>query len=317
MQRTMKVALAAFAILFSSFVLAAEEFPIPAGFKSGFENVNGVKLHYVAGGSGPLILMVHGFAQSWYEWHQLMPELAKNHQVVAMELPGLGMSDPLKTSSYTGEDLSPYIYTFAKRFSLHAPFILVAHDIGIWATYPMAVQHQRDISKIAYLEGVIPDERIYHFPAFTPQGESLAWHFSFFSAGNRLPETLIADKEKFFLSYFIKSHAAKPEVFSDQLLSLYAKSYAKPQTLHAAFQYYRALNQSVLQNKKLIRTKLEMPLLAISGSGRGGLGQIQIDQFKEYANHVQGHVLNGCGHWLLEECSASVNPLVLNFINTK
>ncbi|MBT2372396.1 alpha/beta fold hydrolase [Pseudomonas fluorescens] len=312
-----KAAVATCGIMWSFTVFATEDFPIPTGFKSGFEEVNGIKLHYVAGGSGPLVLMVHGFGQSWYEWHQMMPELAKTHRVIAVDLPGLGLSEPLKTS-YTGQEVSPYLYAFAKRFSPDAPFNLVAHDIGIWATYPMVVQHQQDIAKLVYLEAVIPDDKIYGFPAFTPQGESTAWHFSFFSADGALPETLIAGKEKTFFTHFIKKHAEKPEAFTEQLLDLYSKSYSKPHTLHAAFEYYRALPQSVQQNKELLeKSKLTMPLLAVAGNGRGSLGQTQIDQMNEYATNVQGHVLQGCGHWLMEECPALVNPLVVNFLNDK
>jgi pimeloyl-ACP methyl ester carboxylesterase len=309
--------IAACGVLCSFTVFATEEFPVPAGFTSGFEEVNGLKMHYVAGGSGPLILMVHGFGQSWYEWHQLMPELAKKNRVIAVDLPGLGLSAPLKTS-YTGQDVSPYIYDFAKRFSPDAPFNLVAHDIGVWATYPMLVQHQKDIAKVAYLESVIPDELIYTFPAFTPQGEATAWHFSFFSADGVLPETLVSGKEKVFFSHFIKKHAEKQEVFTDELLGLYAKSYSKPHTLHAAFEYYRALPQSVLQNKELLaQSKLTMPLLAVAGDGRGSLGQTQIDQMNKYATNVQGHVLPGCGHWLMEECPTLVAPLLIDFFNSK
>lgn len=298
-------------------VNATTEFPIPSGFESGFEEVNGIKMHYVAGGSGPVLLMVHGFAQSWYEWHQLMPLLAKNYRVIAIDIPGLGLSDPLN-SSYTGEDVSPYIYSLAKRFSPDEPFNLVAHDIGIWATYPMVAKHQKDIAKVAYLEAVIPDERIYTFPAYTPQGESTAWHFSFFSADGNLPETLVSGNEKKFFSHFIRKHAEKPEAFSEELLGLYAKSYEKPHTLHAAFEYYRALPKSVLQNKEILaQGKLTMPLLAISGNGLGSLGQTQIDQMNEYATQVEGHVLDGCGHWLMEECPTQVEPLVLKFFNTK
>lgn len=308
---------AVFVLAYSLGVLAENEFPVPKGFKSGFENVNGLNIHFVEGGSGPLVLMVHGFAQSWYEWHQLMPELAKKNRVVAIDLPGLGMSDRLK-ASYTGQDVSSYIYDFAKRFSLNAPFSLVAHDIGVWATYPMLVNHQKEVAKVAYLESVVPDDLMYTFPAFEPKGESTAWHFSFFSAENALAETLISGKEKLFFSHFIKKHAERPEVFTDELLALYAKSYSKPGALNAAFEYYRALPQSILQNRVLLEQgKLTVSLLAVSGDGQGGLGQTQIDLMKRYAKNVQGHVLPGCGHWLMEECPVSVQELIVDFFNKK
>ena len=106
------------------------EFPIPKGFTSAFETVDGVKLHFVRGGKGPLVLLVHGFGQTWYEWNNLMPQLAERYTVVAVDLPGLGQSAPPKTS-YTGVDVSAYLHTLALRISAGKPFSVVAHDIGM------------------------------------------------------------------------------------------------------------------------------------------------------------------------------------------
>ena len=292
---------------------AAEEFPIPNGFYSAYETIDNVKLHYVEGGTGPLVFLVHGFGQSWYEWHHLMPELAKNHTVVAVDLPGLGESEPPKTG-YAGSEVSDYLYKLALSLSHNNPFDLVAHDIGIWNTYPMAVQHQDMIRKVVYMEAPIPDKQMYTFPAFSPEGESLVWHFSFFAAGDHLAETLITGHEAFFFSHFILTHAANKSVFTPELLDLYAHSYEKPRTLHAAFEYYRALNRSIAENLKLSNAKLQMPVMAVGGGGHGGFGAFQTEDLMQYATHVEGHVLPGCGHWLPEECAEQLNPLVAKFL---
>lgn len=306
-------------VMVSSMALATqqpEEFPLPQGFQGGYSTVDGVKLHYVKGGQGPLVYLVHGFGQSWYEWHQMMPELAKTHTVVAVDVPGLGLSQPPATS-YTGEDVSEYLYKLAMNFSGNKKFSLVAHDIGIWNTFPMALKHQDNISKLVYMEAPIPDKHMYDFPAFSPEGESLVWHFSFFAAKEQLAEKLIKGNEKFFLTHFIREHAHNKEAFTPELLDMYAKSYAKPHTLTASFEYYRALNQSIEQNKKLAKEKLTMPVMAIGGGGHGGMGQFQIDQMKEYATNVEGHIIPGSGHWIPEERPDLLNPLVVNFINGK
>ena len=302
-------------VMVSSMAVAAappEEFPVPQGFNSEYTTIDGVRLHYVKGGQGPLVYLVHGFGQSWYEWHQLMPELAKTHTVVAVDLPGLGLSQP-PASSYTGEDVSEYLYKLAINFSGDRTFSLVAHDIGIWNTYPMAAKHQDKINKLIFMEAPIPDKRMYDFPAFSPEGESLVWHFSFFAAKQQLAEKLIKGNEKFFLTHFIKEHASNKDAFTPNLLDMYAK----PDTLTASFEYYRALNQSIEQNKTLAKEKLNMPVMAIGGGGHGGMGQFQVDQMKDYATKVEGHVLAGCGHWLPEECPVQLNPLVVKFINGK
>ena len=294
---------------------AEEEFPTPTGFTPAYADVNGVKLHYVKGGAGPLVLLVHGFGQSWYEWHQLMPLLAKSHTVVAVDLPALGQSGV--PQSYAGQDIAPLLYRFAKSFSPKAQFDLVAHDIGIWNTYPMAVEHQADLRRLVYMEAPIPDDRLYQFPAFTPEGESLVWHFSFFAAGNQLPETLVTGHERFFLEHFIKEHATNKRVFTPALIDMYGRSYAKPQTLHGSFEYYRALNETARRNKPLKATKLTMPVLAIGGGGHGGMGKLEGDQLSEYATNVTAKVLSGCGHWLPEECAATLNPVIVKFLTAK
>lgn len=293
---------------------AADEFPVPAGFSSDYQTVDGISLHYVKGGSGPLVYLVHGFGQSWYEWHQLMPVLAKNHTVVAVDLPGLGQSGV--PASYRAIKIAPLLYTLAEKFSGGRKFDLVAHDIGIWNTYPMLVKHQNAIHHAIYMEAPIPDDSIYTFPAFTPEGESLVWHFSFFDAGDQLAETLITGKERFFFEHFIKVHATNTKVFTPQLLDLYGQSYAKPHSLHAAFEYYRVLNQGVLDNKQLSRQKIEVPMLAIGGGGHGGMGQYEEQVVSHYADHVTGKVLPDCGHWLPEECPGLLNKAVVDFLKT-
>jgi pimeloyl-ACP methyl ester carboxylesterase len=295
--------------------IAAEEFPVQKGFTSQFENIDGVKLHFVKGGSGPLVFLVHGFGQSWYEWHQLMPELAKSFTVVAPDLPGLGESEV--PPSYRGKDVAALLYKLAIDQSGGQKFDLVAHDIGIWNTYPMAVQHQSDIGRLVFMEAPIPDDSIYKFPAFTPQGESLVWHFSFFAAKNHLAETLVTGKEGPFFEHFIKEHATNKDAFTPELLDMYAKSYAKPHSLNAAFEYYRSLIETANDNKELSKEKLIMPVLAIGGGGHGGMGQFQVDQMQRYATDVTGKVLPGCGHWLPEECAPALNQTVIGFLTAK
>ena len=143
------------------------------------------------------------------------------------------------------------------------------------------------------------------------------WHFSFFAADDRLAETLITGKERFFCEHFIKVHAANKVVFTPELLDLYARSYAKPQSLNAAFECYRALNETERRNAPLTKTKIAVPILAIGGGGTGGFGTAQADQIRKYATDVEGLSLPGCGHWLPEECADPLNQAVVKFLDQK
>jgi len=167
------------------------------------------------------------------------------------------------------------------------------------------------------MEAPIPDRRLYDFPAFTPEGESLVWHFSFFAAGNRLAETLVTGHERMFLEHFIKVHAVNKVAFTPALLDLYGASFAKPGSLNASFEYYRALNETARGNAALTPGKLHIPVLAIGGGGHGGMGQFQIDQMRDYAENVEGHVIPACGHWVPEEAPEALNALVMQFLTSE
>jgi len=308
------------ALLFAAPIIAQaadpkEEFPAPAGFTPAYQDVDGVNIHYLKGGKGPLVLMVHGFGQTWYEWHQIMPLLAKDYTVVAIDLPGLGLSGVPK--SYAGQDVAKVIHKFAKSHSGGQPFDLVSHDIGNWNTYPMVVENQADFKHVIFMEAPLPDEDIYKFPAFAPTGESVVWHFSFFAAANRLPETLIAGHERMFFEHFIRAHAVNQDVFTPELLDMYARSYAKPHSLNAAMEYYRALNETQRRNVPLFEKKLTMKTMAIGGGSPFSVGQYQVDQLAKYATNMKGVVLPNCGHWVPEECAEPFQKTVIDFLADK
>ena len=283
---------------------------VPDGFTSQFKSVDGVRLHYVSGGKGSLVLLVHGFGQDWYKWRVLMPILAKDFTVVAVELPGLGQSAQPVTS-YTGQDTAAVIYDFAKTFSPSSPFNLVAHDIGVWNTYPMVAQHPTDVRSVIFIEAPIPDKTLYNYPAFAPTGESLLWHFSFFAAKGDLAEKLVTGKERLFFDHFIRIHSGNVPI-SQTEIDYYADTYAKPGVLHAAMGYYQDLNRTIEQNAPYLAKKLAMPLLAIGGGNSFGAGEGR--QISPYASNMESKVIPGCGHWLPEECEAPTDALVVDFL---
>jgi len=290
----------------------ADTFPVPAGFTSRSATVDGTTIHYVVGGRGPTVFLVHGFGSTWYEWRHLMPVLKHDHTVVAIDLPGLGQSSPPR-NGYDGQAVSNVLFGFFEELSPKRKFDLVAHDIGIWLTYPLAVEHQDRISRMAFMEAPIPDRTIYTFPAFTPKGESLVWHFSFFAALGALPETLVAGHYAFFLEHFIREHATQQEAFDHQFFVRDGQAYAGG-PWHSAMQYYRALNTDVVENRTIGETKLVIPMLLLAGGGHGGFGAFQLKEVRPYATNITNYVLAGCGHWLPDECPQMVDFRVTRFL---
>ena len=294
------------------FLFNSQNFPIPKGFKSELKTIDGVRLHYVKGGQGPLIFLIHGFGSTWYEWHDLMGKFKKEFKLVAVDLPGLGNSE--KPKSFIAKDVSILLYKLAKMNSDGQKFIIIAHDIGIWCSFPMILQHQEEIKSVIYLEAPILDDDIYTFPSFTKKGESATWHFSFFTAENDLAEKLILGKEKEFLGYFIKKQAINKSVFNKKLINLYTQSYSRPGVLNSSFKYYKYINKNISDNKILLSDmKIKIPILTVGGDG--SMGNFQNNQIKKYATNTNSKIMYKCGHWLPEECSDQLEEVILNFIS--
>jgi pimeloyl-ACP methyl ester carboxylesterase len=143
------------------------------GFASGMATVNGTTLHYVRGGSGPAVILVHGFPQDWYEWRKVMPLLAKKFTVVAVDLRGAGESKAAK-DGYDAANLGEDIYQFVQHLKLERPYV-AGHDVGGMAAYALARLHPDAIRGVMVLEcpipGIEPWEKIKAGP--------LLWHINF------------------------------------------------------------------------------------------------------------------------------------------
>ncbi|MEJ7658517.1 MAG: alpha/beta hydrolase [Hymenobacter sp.] len=267
---------------------------MPAGFVSGYREINHVRLHYVTGGRGPLLVLVHGFGQSWYEWHQLMPLLARHFTVVAPDLPGLGES--AVPASYAGRTWRN-ISTGWLKASRPAPSSTSWRTISASGTPIRWPWRRPTLSRLVYLLNPHSDSSLYSFPAFTPAGKAWSGTSAFF--GHRpTAETLLKGHELFFLTHFILTHATNKAAFTPELLAMYGRSYARPGVLHASCEYYRALNETVRRNVPLAGTKLQMPVLILGGVGTAAWANLRVKQIKSYADHVESHILPNGGHWL-------------------
>jgi pimeloyl-ACP methyl ester carboxylesterase len=286
---------------------------VPVGFESGYRTIDGIRMHYVVGGKGPLIYLVHGFGETWYKWHDLMPQLATNFTVVAVDLPGLGESQGSKTG-YAAQNISIYLYDLIRTFHPNGKFDVIAHDIGVWNTYPMIVEHRSEIGQVIFLEAPIPDTSLYDYPAFAPTGESLVWHFSFFAANDALAEHLISGHERLFFEHFFKVHTGSTRKLAPSMVDEYADAIAAPGRLHASMAYYQDLNKTIQGNEPLEAIKPKMPVLAIGGGDSFGWGEVK--QISQYFTNVSGASISGCGHWLPEECPEPTTRVMLKFLQS-
>jgi pimeloyl-ACP methyl ester carboxylesterase len=159
--------------------------------------VNGVQIHYVIGGHGDPVVLLHGLPETWYEWRHVMPALAKNYTVIAPDLRGLGdSSKPL--TGYDGKTVAEDIHQLVAKLGFKTIF-LVGHDVGTQIAYSYAAAHPSEVKKLVVMD-------ISSIPGFTPSWVPVVWWRSF-NAVPDMPEALVQGKELMYLSYFYRNEA--------------------------------------------------------------------------------------------------------------
>jgi pimeloyl-ACP methyl ester carboxylesterase len=283
---------------------------VPDGFTRATVSVEGVNIDYVTGGSGPTLVLLHGYPQTWYEWRHVMPALAQHYTVVAPSLRGAGASDA-PPAGYDKKTLANDIHGLLTQIGLDKDIRLVGHDIGTMVAYAYAAAHRTDVTKLVLSEAPIPDPSIYSFPSLTPQGPG-AWHFGFFNLANGFPEELIAGKEDVWVAKFIDAIEVVKGSVTPQDVSVYARYLSDPAHLRGNLGWFRALPQDMTDTAESQKTKLAMPVLAIGA--QGSLGEFVPTQVAKYASNVTPKVIPHSGHWIYEEQPDEMVRVLLEFL---
>ena len=245
-----------------------------------------LRLHYVIGGQGDPVVLLHGWPQTWYEWHHVMPALAKNYTVIAPDLRGLGDSSKPATG-YDGNTTAEDIYQLLSQLGLQKIY-LVGHDVGVLTAYSYAASHPSNVSKLVILD----------VPPLPPPGfEDCCWWFSFHQTPD-IPEMLTAGKEREYLTWFYR-FAYNPEAITQADIDKYVASYSAPGGMRAGFEYYRAFPITLEQNREHANVKLPMPVLALGGEF--SFGSAALTSMKSLATDVRGGIVPFSGHWIPEE----------------
>ena len=269
----------------------------------------GVSLHAVEAGSGPLLLLLSGWPQTLHSWHKIMPELAKQFRVVAVDLPGLGESD-FPAAGYDTGSIS--LHVDAVLDSLGArDCILVTHDVGTWVGYAYASRRPDRVNRLVLMDAAIPGLGAPDAFRLAPETIKRIWHF-YFNAMPDLPELLIIGREREFLTWLFRNKTAHFETaFDPASMDAYVSAYSAPGRWTGGMGYYRALFESAEQNRATAATKLAMPVLAIGGAL--GLGAAMEASVRLAATNVQGAVIDDCGHYIPEEQPEKLLELLLHF----
>lgn len=284
-----------------------------AGFTHRWVDAEGIRLHAVEGGqpTGPAVVLLAGFPQTWWAWRKAMPGLAERFHVIAIDLPGQGHSDR-PHDSYDTHTVASRVQTAVT--ALNVPkYWLVAHDIGAWVAFSLALKHEERLHGIALIDAGIPGITLPDAIPTDPDRAWKTWHFAFHLVPD-LPETLLAGRERDYVDWFLKAKALSPNTFDSAEIDHYAAAVAAEGGLRASLAYYRDAAESARKNHDALgRQHLTVPVLGISSS-HGSIPDMAAS-ISPWADNTTGVVIPHAGHFIPDEQPDAVVDALTAFID--
>lgn len=272
--------------------------------ESHFVEVNGAMIHYLFSGNGEPVVLLHGYAQSSLMWRPLISELAKTHTVIAPDLRGFGDSSKPE-GGYDKKTMAQDIHALAQSLDL-TRIGIVGHDIGLMVAYAYAAQYPSEVDRIVLMDAFLPGVGDWTQVWLLRD----LWHFHFYG---KTPLALVEGRERIYLEHFWNDFAADPDrSVSEADRQLYAAAYAKPGAMRAGFAVFHAFEQDAIDFAGFSKRKLKMPMLVLTGEKASG--EFLITQCRLVADSVEGVIIKGSGHWLIDEAPEQVIPKLLAFL---
>jgi pimeloyl-ACP methyl ester carboxylesterase len=273
--------------------------------QSKFADVNGVKIHYLVAGRGDPVILLHGYTETSRMWIPLMDKLSRDHLVIAPDLRGFGQSS-LPQGGMTKTEMAQDVHALAASLGLSSVKI-VGHDIGLMVAYAYAAQYREQVSKIALMDAFLPGVGNWKDVWLLRD----LWHFHFYG---ETPLALVKGRERTYFEHFWNDFAAdKNHSVPEADRKFYAAAYARDGGMRAGFEVFRAFEKDAADFADFARTPLTIPMLVLAGQRASG--PVLIAQAKLVDTNVEGIIVPGVGHWLMEEAPQVVIPKLVDFLN--
>lgn len=280
--------------------------PFPEGVRIENMAVNGTTLHVRVGGTGPAVVMLHGFADTGDMWAPLAAAMIAKHMVIVPDLRGMGLSSHPE-SGYDKKTQANDIAAVMDKVGVKSAQ-LVTHDIGNMVGYALVAQFPDRFTHWVVMDAPLPGIGPWEKQLLNP----LVWHFNF-----RGPdvERLVEGRERIYLDRFYNELSANPKAIDEATRAHYAKLYALPGAMHSAFNQFGAFTQDAEDNKVLAaRGKTGIPVLAVGAQNSYGATMAELLQF--VATDVTPAVVPDSGHWIMEEQPAFAVKLINGWLET-
>ena len=300
----LKLLLGALSAIALALPAAAQIKPFPSSFQTQNIQTDGATIHVRVGGKGPVVVLIHGFGDTGDMWEPLAADLARDHTVVVPDLRGMGLSSK-PTGGYDKRTQATDIRAILTKLG-HDRVAVVGHDIGTMVAYAYAARYADKTDKLVVMDapvpGIPPWDTIVRWPAL--------WHFDFAGAD---AERLVAGRERIYLDRFWNEFAGDRSKITEATRQHYAKLYARPGAMRAAFAQFTSIRQDAEDNKVAMKTLLAMPVLAVGGEKSFGANEAVV--MRNAATDVTELVVPNAGHWLMEEAPSVVIKEVRAFLS--
>lgn len=275
----------------------------PASFRMQDIAVEGATIHVRVGGTGPAVVLLHGFGDTGDMWAPLATDLAKDHTVVVPDLRGMGLSS-IPDGGYDKKAQAGDVRAVLASLGIEHS-VVIGHDIGTMVAYAYAARYPQRTERLVVMDAPVPGIPPWNDIVRSP----LLWHFDF---GGADMERLVAGRERIYLDRFWNEFAGDPHKVDEATREHYAKLYARPGAMRAAFSQFRSIRQDAVDNEASSKTHLKMPVLAVGGEKSFGANEAIV--MRNAADNVSEVVVPGAGHWLMEEAPAATIQAIRKFI---
>jgi len=297
----------ALAILVALATISYAQHPsLPSSFQAKtVHSPEGADIFVRWGGTGAVVVLIHGYAENSDSWSPLASDLMKDHTVVVPDLRGIGRSSK-PTGGYDKKTQAKDIRAVVTALGFDKTFV-VAHDIGNMVAYAYAAMYPDKVDRLVVMDAPIPGIEPWNTILLNPG----VWHFNFHGPD---AERLVAGRERIYFDRIWNDFTGDPSKPDEATRNFFTATYAQPGGMRAGFAQFTAFSTDAADNKVFEQVKLTMPVLAVGGEK--SFGPLQAVIMRHVAINVQEAVVPRSGHWLMEESPVYTVNLVRNFLDS-
>lgn len=263
--------------------------------------VNGITVHYEKTGSGPTMVLLHGWPQTSHCWRHVIGPLSETHTVIAPDLRGYGLSDKAATG-YDKRTMAADIRALVREITDDSPVTLVGHDRGARVAHRYALDHPENVARLVVLD-IVPSREAWRSVNKQTGLTAVPWHWQFHLQRD-LPELLVGPNIRGYLEYFFERWTHQRAGLDPAAVDEYVRAFSRPGALRAGFDDYRAAfpYDDDLDNADFdAGNRLTMPTLVLWGS-TGIPSELDVlAAWQPYAKDLRGEPIPDCGHFIAEE----------------